>query len=382
MILGIDASNIRGGGGITHLAEFLNAAQPERYGFKKVYIWGGTTTLNHIKNKPWLEKVYESLLDKSFLYRFFWNRFMLSKRLKETKLDILFVPGGSYLGSFRPFVTMSQNLLPFEWNEMKRYGFSKNFLRFIILYFTQSYTFRKANGVIFLTKFARDIVLKRVKIPLERTEIVNHGINEKFFRKPKKQRSIKAYSIEVPFRILYVSFLGEYKHQWNLVYAVGKLRNAGYPVVLDLVGSPDEARPLQKLTRAIQSEDPKGKYIQYYSMIPYSEIEKKYKEADLFVFLSSCETFGQVLTEAMAAGLPIACSNLSAMPEILKDAGGYFNPLDVSSIVETLTLMINSKEMRSKVSQKSFQLAKEFSWDKAADKTFAFLQNTKHKLGK
>ncbi len=111
-------------------------------------------------------------------------------------------------------------------------------------------------------------------------------------------------------------------------------------------------------------------------------IEKKYKEADLFAFLSSCETFGQILTEAMAAGLPIACSNLSAMSEILKDAGGYFNPFDVPSIGETLTSMINSEEMRSKVSQKSFQLAKEFSWDKAADETFEFLQKTKGRFGK
>ncbi|EMY76308.1 glycosyltransferase, group 1 family protein [Leptospira weilii serovar Ranarum str. ICFT] len=382
MILGIDASNIRGGGGVTHLIEFLNAAQPNRYGFHQVYIWGGTDTLNSIKDKPWLEKVYESLLDKSFLYRFFWNRFILSKRLKETKLDLLFVPGGTYSGNFRPFVTMSQNLLPFEWNEIKRYGFSKNTFRFIMLYFIQSYTFRKADGVIFLTKFARDAVLKRVKIPIERIKIVNHGINKKFFREPKKQRSIQSCSIETPFRILYVSFLGEYKHQWNLVYAVGKLRNVGYPVALDLIGNPDEVRPLKKLTRAMQSEDPKGEYIQYHDRIAYSEIEKKYKEADLFVFLSSCETFGQVLTEAMASGLPVACSNLSAMPEILKDAGGYFNPLNVSSIVETLTSMIDSEEMRGKLSQKSFQLAKEFSWDKAADETFAFLQNTKGKLGK
>ncbi|WP_061234290.1 glycosyltransferase family 4 protein [Leptospira interrogans] len=382
MILGIDASNIRGGGGVTHLIEFLNAAQPKKYGFKKVYIWGGTTTLNKIGDKPWLEKVYEPLLDKSFLYRFFWNRFILSKRLKEAQLDLLFVPGGTYLGSFRPFVTMNQNLLPFEWDEVKRYGFSKNTFRFIILYFTQSYTFRNANGVIFLTKFARDIVFKKVNIPIERTQIVNHGINEKFFREPKKQRNINSCTIKAPFRILYVSFLGEYKHQWNLVYAVGKLRKAGYPVTLDLIGSPDEVRPLKKLTRAMQSEDSKGEYIRYHSAIPYSEIEKKYKEADLFVFLSSCETFGQVLTEAMAAGLPIACSNLSTMPEILKDAGGYFNPLDVSSIIETLTSMINSEEMRTEVSQKSFQLAKEFSWDKAADKTFTFLRNTKYKSGK
>ncbi len=244
------------------MVELLNAAQPKKYDFDRVYIWGGTATLDKIQDKPWLEKVYEPLLDKSFFYRFFRNRFILSKRLKETKLDLLFVPGGTYLGNFRPFVTMSQNLLPFEWKEIKRYGFSRDALRLMMLYFAQSRTFQKANGVIFLTKFARDVVLKKVKIPIERTEIVNHGIHEKFFREPKKQRSIKSCSIENPFRILYVSFLGEYKHQWNLVYAVGKLRNAGYPVALDLIGSPDEAKSLKRLNEAIGKEDPKGEYIQ------------------------------------------------------------------------------------------------------------------------
>ncbi|EQA52470.1 glycosyltransferase family 1 protein [Leptospira kmetyi] len=379
MILGIDASNIRGGGGVTHLVELLNAAKPNRYGFEKVIVWGGRATLDKIQEKPWLVKECEPLLDKSLLHRIFWNRFVLNKRLKETKTDIFFAPGGTYSGNFRPFVTMSQNLLPFEWDEIKRYGFSKRSLRLIALFFTQSLTFKKANGVIFLTQFARDVVLKKIKLPIERTAVVNHGINRKFFQKPKVQAEISSYSLKRPFRILYVSFIGEYKHQWNVVKAVGILRRKKYPIVLDLIGTPDEEGPLFRLRQAIAEEDPDGKFINYFSSIPYSDIEKKYMKADLFVFASSCETFGQIVTEAMAAGMPIVCSNRSAMPEILKDAGGYFDPLDVPSISSALQSMIDSKKTRSKVSKSAFDSAKKFSWDKAADETFAFLKDVKGK---
>jgi hypothetical protein len=46
MILGINASNIRSGGGVTHLVELLRAAEPEMYGFNKVIVWSGKKTLS------------------------------------------------------------------------------------------------------------------------------------------------------------------------------------------------------------------------------------------------------------------------------------------------------------------------------------------------
>ena len=49
MILGIDASNIRAGGGVTHLVNLLQDAEPLDKGFTKVIIWAGTSTLNQIK---------------------------------------------------------------------------------------------------------------------------------------------------------------------------------------------------------------------------------------------------------------------------------------------------------------------------------------------
>ena len=49
-ILGIDASNIRGGGGITHLIELLKIENINIYGFKKVILWGGEKTLSLVED--------------------------------------------------------------------------------------------------------------------------------------------------------------------------------------------------------------------------------------------------------------------------------------------------------------------------------------------
>jgi len=53
MRLGIDASNIRTGGGLTHLAELLNAAEPYKHGITRVTVWAGKQTIDSLPVKPW-----------------------------------------------------------------------------------------------------------------------------------------------------------------------------------------------------------------------------------------------------------------------------------------------------------------------------------------
>ena len=128
MILGIDASNIRAGGGVTHLVELLGAASPEAHGFRKVIVWATSNTLKKIAERPWLQKVKEPLLEGSAVHRIFWQCFRLRDLARLAQCNILFVPGGSDASGFKPMVTMNQNLLPFEWKEFKRYGWIKECL--------------------------------------------------------------------------------------------------------------------------------------------------------------------------------------------------------------------------------------------------------------
>ena len=123
-------------------------------------IWSGEDTLKRIEERSWLKKENELFLNKSLPFRVFWQKIILSRRAKINRCDVLFIPGGSYSGNFRPYVILSQNLLPFEWTEMKRYGFSWQLLRNLILRKIQFSTFRKADGVIFLTNYAKQSVIK------------------------------------------------------------------------------------------------------------------------------------------------------------------------------------------------------------------------------
>src|SRR5690606_23700870 len=107
--------------------------------------------------------------------------------------DIFFVPGGTFLSPFKPFVTVSQNMLPFEMKEVFRFKNWFTRIKFFLLFLTQSYTFRKADGIIFLTNYAKDKISKAIRLKKKNIAIIPHGISERFFSYPKEQKPINNY---------------------------------------------------------------------------------------------------------------------------------------------------------------------------------------------
>jgi glycosyltransferase involved in cell wall biosynthesis len=80
-----------------------------------------------------------------------------------------------------------------------------------------------------------------------------------------------------------------------------------------------------------------------------------------------------ILLEEMASGLPIACSNRGPMPEVLGDAGVYFDPEDPNDIARALRELIESPVLRTKLARASFGRVQRYSWRRCADETFSFL---------
>ena len=380
MRVGIDASNIRAGGTATHLIELLRAADPADSGFHEVLVWAGSAVLNKIEDRQWLRKSPQQLLeqaanpfkDRRHLLRAYWQRFRLRKLAELAKCDVLFVPGGLDSSGFHPIVTMSRNMLPFDFGEAGRYGWSLSRLRLWILRRLQTSTFQRADGLIFLTAYARETVSRTARIKSPMTRVIPHGVSSRFSFPPREQRDLSEYSPGNPFRVLYVSTVNLYKHQWHVVEAIAQLRAAGFPVALDLVG-PAFQPGLQKLTKKLNSLDSSSDFVRYRGAVPYDVLHDLYRQADLKVFASSCENMPNILLEAMAAGLPIACSKSGPMPEVLGDAGVYFDPESPDEIAKAIETLIRSPQMRARNAALGYERAQQYSWKRCASETFAFL---------
>ncbi|HZG51727.1 MAG TPA: glycosyltransferase family 1 protein [Pyrinomonadaceae bacterium] len=372
MQLGIDASNLRSGGSITHLSELLKVAQPEKYGIARVFVWGGQNILDRLPGREWLESIHEPTLDGTLPARVWWQQTKLSRLAREAACDLLFVPGGTYLGDFRPFVTMSRNALPFEPSQVRLYGASAMLPRFLLLRFSQVKTIRNAGGTIFLNEHARALVIRKVGKLVRPDAIIPHGVAARFRAAPKAQKPLSAYSKEDPFRLLYVSTIDAYKHQWHVVEAVAKLVRRGVPVTLELVGHahPPSLKRLQSVVERLNAQT----YVNYRGAIPHQDLPAVYARSDAFIFASSCENLPNTLLEAMTAGLPIACSNKDPMPKILGDGGVYFEPEDPAGIAAVLDQLLASPEAREKYAARASERARPYTWERCADETLSFLK--------
>lgn len=276
------------------------------------------------------------------------------------------------MSSIRPSVTMSRDMLSYEPGEIQRYGWSKARLRLILLRYIQNRSLRRADGAVFLTRYAAEIIQKSCG-RLKRVAFIPHGVSQNF----QEITNTLAFPVigERSIRVLYISNAAWYKHQWMVIRAVEQLRNEGVDVILTLVGG--GTGPAQQMLRhQMALSDPRGEFVTQKGFVPQSELTSYLADSDIFVFASSCENMPNTLVEAMAAGLPIACSRCGPMPEILEDGGEYFDPEDPGSIVSALRKIIEDKNLRWKLAARGKTLSTRYSWDRCAEETWSFIAET------
>jgi glycosyltransferase involved in cell wall biosynthesis len=363
--VGIDASNLRAGGGVTHLTEILRHLEPADAGVDRVTVWGGAQTLAQLPDRAWLTRSHEPALDGALPRRLWWQRSRLPKL--AASCDVLFAPAASGRIRFHPYVTMCRNMLPFDRKEMWRYAFSRIFFRLALLRIGQSAAFRDADAVIFLNDYARRVVADETGERAEYT-VIPHGVSDAFRAAPRKQEPAGVR----PFRFLYTSIIDLYKHQWEVVEAALRLREEGLNVAVDFAG-PAYPPAMRKVEAVLARHPDVRDAVTFLGPVTHGQLPVLYANADAFVFASTCENMPNILIEAMAAGLPIACSKSAPMPDILQDGGVYFDAEDATSIADALRSLEADPKLRAAKAERAFALAAAFSWNRCAADTFSLL---------
>jgi len=368
--IGINAVRARSGGAHSHIVGLLQAVEPAQFRINEVHIWGNSDLLAKLPRLSWIHRHCPVCSQRSILKQLAWEKFEFPRILNELHISLLFNVDAGSLCLFKPAVTASRDMLSYEPGEMSRFGFSSQRIRLLILKYVQNRALRNADGVIFLTKYAGKVIQESCGL-LPNVAYIPHGVGEEF----KKVRPRIFPAGKKRIQILYVSNVAPYKHQWNVVEGVARLREKGFALKLFLVGGGGGVA-MVKLEQSLSRWDPKGECVELHPFADHQKIPAYLARADLFVFASSCENMPNTLLEAMAAGLPIACSDRGPMPEILKNGGIYFDPENPNTISAALETLIRDTSQRQTLAAQAKKLASEYSWERCAENTFAFLSQT------
>ncbi len=376
MILGINASRARSGGARAHLIGILNEGDPTQYGFREVHVWSYPSLLEALPCRPWLVNHSPSELGGSIVRQLWWERFSFSKELQKVGCSILLNVDAGSVCRFRTAVTISRDMLSYEPGEIERYGISKARFRLIALRYVQNASLRAADGAIFLTRYAARVIQQSCG-QLANVAYVPHGVGTAFLENEPAQLWPSAGGR--PIRCLYISNALPYKHQWHVVEAVAQLRQLGFNLQLELVGG-GEGMAQKRLEAQIAESDPNRMFVTQREFVPQHTLPELLAMADLFVFASSCENMPNTLVEAMAVGLPIACSDRGPMPEVLEDGGVYFDPENQDSITAAIKDLINNSGKRARLGKRAKDLSRQYSWARCARETFSFIAQTAERV--
>lgn len=334
----LNALSARQGGGQTYVSNMLNFV-PER-STAEIFLLAPDSLLLPTQRDN-IKRISVKWPVENPFVRALWERLYLPGLARHVKADILFCPGGIIGGSVSQgckSVTTFQNMLAFDLKGRRKYPLGRMRLRNWILNRVMRNSMARADLVIFISEFARDLISRQIPGVSSKSVVIPHGVDP-VFRAIQKSRPSWLPSGDY---LLYVSTLDYYKAQIEVVrgYAlVRKKRTTMEKLILVGPERPSYGRKVRDEIERLNVRDD----VLLTGVIPHAELPFLYQHARINIFASECENCPYILLEALSAGCPSLVSHRPPMPEFAGDAVVYFDPASPQDLAVHLASLLDDE---------------------------------------
>jgi glycosyltransferase involved in cell wall biosynthesis len=208
---------------------------------------------------------------------------------------------------------------------------------------------------------AADIV-EYYRLPESKVRVTPEGVDAVFF-------DIGRRRTPEPF-LMTVSTLHPHKNLDGLLRAFARFRRTHPEFRLVVCGMHGfHTGRLHDLRDSLDLRDA----VEFPGWIPREDLHELYARAWAFLYPSRFEGFGLPLLEALAAGIPTACSQIEPLSSIAAGAALEFDPLDISAMTEAMLRITTDGALRARLAEAGPRRAAQFSWRQTAEGTLAAL---------
>jgi glycosyltransferase involved in cell wall biosynthesis len=228
---------------------------------------------------------------------------------------------------------------------------------------------RWADRIVTVSESSRRAIAAWSGLPRERIGVISEGPDPVFRPRADDPHSSEVLRrLAIPEGARYLIAVGGLSPHKNLVRLVEAFsQGAPADVSLVLVGDFDDVfhTHVPQIRAAIERHQLHDRVI-LTGFVPDDDLVFLYSRAYALVFPSLLEGFGLPAVEAMACGAPVISSNSGSLPEVVGDAGIYFDPTDVGSIAASVGSLFDDPKRRDLLARAARERSLLFSWDKSA----------------
>jgi glycosyltransferase involved in cell wall biosynthesis len=186
--------------------------------------------------------------------------------------------------------------------------------------------------------------------------VVPNGIDTEMFYPAEKRSSSR------PIRLLTVSRLIERKRVDLLIKAVGRAKELGLDVCLNIAGEGNLSSSLKKLSHELNIADS----VFFLGRIPPKKMPEVYRDNDIFVMSSVHEGMSNAMLEAMASGLPIITTDCEGVEELIAGNGIVVQQPDAESFAEAFQTLAKDDQLYMQMGAAARARAEKLSWKSVA----------------
>lgn len=236
-----------------------------------------------------------------------------------------------------------------------------------------------ASRIIAISDYTKECLVDRYGIPEQKIDVVYLGYGNTYRvihpSDSTLQKIKEKYGLEKPF-IFYPAATWPHKNHANLLRSLRIIIDRyNFDGDLILTGIPMNAHDeIRKEIETLKLSE-KVRMLGYLSS---DELPYLYNLARFLVFPSLFEGFGIPVVEAMACGCPVACSNVTSLPEVVGDVGVLFDPASTEDMAEKIYKLWCDSSKLDDFSKKGLERVQLFQWETMAAKTIEVYRKAIH----
>lgn len=212
--------------------------------------------------------------------------------------------------------------------------------------------------------------LESHQVPSDKLEVLTRGVDAVMFQPGKRNDRLRQeLAPNGEIILICVARLAAEKSFDFLAVAARELDERGLPFKLYIVGGNRQTEVENEIRGLFVDLERQGKVL--FAGFKVGEVlAEAYASADLFLHCSISETFGLVILESFASGVPVVARDMGGPSDTVKDGvSGFLTPPDdVSAFVDKVILLATNEGMRKTFGERALKQAKEATWDKINNK--------------